>query len=126
VVNLSPVVEETEGDGRPDAIDDSSSEATSSSEDASEGGDGDGETGVDPWWCESTNECPEGRFCWADYQDGNGDAPLVEDFACHLECVPDDDPDSMTDSAENYWCLDDASCCSPNAACGAMGYCSPS
>lgn len=67
--------------------------------------------------CLASAECGDG-YCWFDYVDTT---PTMDQFTCHDVCVDD----AGGGNSEMAWCIDAASCCSPDAECDAMGYCVP-
>jgi hypothetical protein len=61
--------------------------------------------------CDETTDCFDGMICAAQF---DGD---IGAFECLYSCVDDRD--------ESRWCIDDASCCNPDASCSERGYCIP-
>ena len=117
----SSLSEESEGEGR-DPLSAGYELGTTNDGDGDGDGEGDGDGDGDPDSCSVDSPCPEGEYCWADYSAGGGQAPSPDQYACAEECVPVNDPAVMNDSAEDYWCLDSASCCG-GGECDLMGYC---
>lgn len=60
--------------------------------------------------CDGTNQCVNGAFCAAAFEDGEA-GPLL----CNATCIDVDD--------QAVWCSDDEACCS--GICGPRGLCEP-
>lgn len=60
--------------------------------------------------CDGTNQCEDGAFCAAAFEDGEA-GPLL----CNATCIEVDD--------QAAWCSDDEACCS--GICGPRGLCEP-
>ena len=62
--------------------------------------------------CQGGNDCASGQVCAAAFDPDRGGITVTQ---CRTACIPLDD--------EASWCVDDGSCCDPEARCTSRGYC---